>query len=290
MYCRFWHDKFFKKIKMFRYRILPAYMRGFKRSQGDYPLDPLPGNTESEDIVIRFSGGPDSMLASAIMAERFNRVHLLTFGHAGLPPKDVAKSKIAVGYLTEKYGSEKFLHRIIVLEELRSEIYFKDYFSELLKFGFYRSNACAACCFSQHTKVIAYCKKYGIRYVTDGITHVRGDYIALSQMYSVAQKVRNLYKEYGINYIINPSYNLDRSDHELYARGITPMMDIKGTEHHFKTQSNCSIGNFLIECARGYYFIIHGKNCLRKIAPRYFQYKYKTCKEFIDSGFSARGI
>lgn len=261
-----------------------------KRTQTNLQLEPLPQNTENQDIVVRFSGGPDSTLVSAIMAERFRKVHLLTFGHAGLPLKSVAKSKIAVGYLAAKYGPDKFIHKIFSLEELRSKIYFKDYAADFLKFGYYRSNACASCCFSQHIKVICYCKKYGIRYATDGITHVRGYYVALSQMFSVAQEVKKLYAEYGINYIINPSYNLDRSDHELYARGITPVKDIKWTRHHFETQSSCGIGRFLIECAKGYYFVLYGRNCLRKIAPRYFQYKYKTCKQLIDDKISSRGI
>jgi len=289
-YCRFWYHNFFVRLNYLRKRILPAYVTVRKRTHGNYQLEPLPKNTENEDIVVRFSGGPDSTLASAIMAERFRKVHLLTFGHAGSPLKSVAKSKIAVGYLSKKYGSDKFIHKIYSLEELRSKFYFKDYFVDFLKFGFYRSNACAACYFSQHMKVISYCKKYGIRYATDGITHVRGNYVALSQMFTVAQGMKKLYNEYGLHYIINPSYNLDRSDHELYARGIMPIKDIKFTEHHHETQSSCGIGRFLVECAKGYYFVIHGRSCLRKIAPRYFQYKYKIFKQLIDDKISSRGI
>ena len=119
---------------------------------------------------------------------------------------------------------------------------------------------------------------------------MRGDFLAFSQMFSVAQMIKKMYEEYGIHYIINPSYNLDRSDHELYERGITQIKDIKWTEHHFETQSECYIGKFLIECAKGYYFIIHGKKSLCKIAPLYFQHKCDEYREIIGSELATRWL
>lgn len=287
-YCNFWHSNYFQKVNALRYKILPKYMTERKRTEGNYTLDPLPVNMENEDIVVRFSGGPDSMLVAAIMAERFKKIHLLTFTHVGV--RGVNKSEVGLGFLTAKFGEDKFIHKILSVEEIRTKIYFNNYLVNFFKFGFYGSNVCASCYFSQHAKVIAYCKKYGIRYVTDGITHVRGNRIAFSQMFEIARKLQKLYHEYGIEYLINPSYNLDRSDHELFARGITSIKDIKFTKHHFETQSGCGIGRFLIDCATGYYFIIYGNYCLRRIAPRYYEHIYKVCKQIIDSNLASGGI
>jgi hypothetical protein len=288
-YCsvcsRYFYDSFHRIYR----RIYPKHLQqSLERTHGDAKLDPLPEGTEVHDIVIRFSGGSDSSLTAAIMAERFRKVHLVTFSHAGLPVQEVKKSKKAVEWLSKKYGEDKFVHRIYPLEDLRSQIYFDKYFQEFFQLGLYRSNACASCCLAQHVRVMAYCKKHNVSFVSDGITHVRGAWIAFNQMHHIAKLIQGLYDENGITYVINPSYNYDRSDHLLFEKGVSPMRDIKWTKNHFVTQSGCFIGRFLIQTWKAYYAVFRGKEMPGRLATRFFYLKRKTVRRLIETGEGAK--
>jgi hypothetical protein len=74
-------------------------------------------NTTKDEVSILFSGGSDSTLVAAMMCEQFEKVHLLTYFHSGIPFAE--KSKINAERLANRFGKDK-----IILYNIENNIHF----------------------------------------------------------------------------------------------------------------------------------------------------------------------
>jgi hypothetical protein len=211
--------------------------------------DSMPKHASESEICVRFSGGMDSMLAAATVAQHFQRVHLVTFYTAparGLSqefnPKKILPS---VELLKKHFGPEKFVYKIKKLDPLREYIYFKHY--TLL---FHPSNyfeivsVCPACVMSMHIELMVYCLEHNISYAVDGANSEIGPVRLAMQNPFALQGTKKFYSERNVTYLINPAYHIPRSDHALYEMGITRTREIKKTQRQKETQQECYFSQF----------------------------------------------
>ena len=222
----------------------------------------------TNEAVILFSGGTDSTLTAALLQDKFDLIHLITYDRFGI--FEVENSKENAKKLQEKYGKEKFIHRIINFDEVFKRISYEKYFKNLMKFGFMNLSTCGLCKLSMHVLTVVYCLENKVSYVADGAN--KGMEIFPAQMDTVLEQLRHMYGEFDIEYT-NPVFDFDappektlikdenmallqsqmtkptdnRSEKNqkettgelLHKLGLSPEKDIKGTRYDQRRQPRC---------------------------------------------------
>jgi hypothetical protein len=206
----------------------------------------IPENSSEEAICVRYSGGTDSTLTAARMAQRFRRVHLVTFASSnqaatlGTIRSNPMNSAQNLRRLQEKFGADRFVHQILPVESLRDEIYFTLFRKHVRSRDFLQVSFCPACTMAMHLLTIEYCEKHNIRFVTDGSTAESGAFSWQMQHADILLLVHEGYRKRGIRYIVNPSYTIDDSAEALYQEGVFPDRVDKGSfTYRRKTQQFC---------------------------------------------------
>lgn len=154
--------------------------------------------TRSE-ISLMYSGGLDTTMAAFILAQQFRQVHLLTFCN-GLCMR-VERSSVHVQALKQKFGNEKFVHRVIYVADLFVQLrrglwqYFRRYKSPLV------FDLC--CRLSMEAATVIYCLENNIRYAADS-NNAAQDAIFLQQQ-QYLNIVDDFFNHYGIR-MLHPVY------------------------------------------------------------------------------------
>lgn len=180
----------------------------------------------AESAVVHFSGGSDSTFAAATMAERCRRVHLITYDRMTfIGVRDYTEKNYR--RLVRVYGEDKFVRKIIRVDDLHRRICYADYFTHLRRHGI----AVASLSFSKLAMFWAsarYALDNGIRYVADGSV----PYMALypDQNPRVRERLRDFFSEFGLVYE-TPAFDRAADVEDLlYAKGITTAARVRGTD------------------------------------------------------------
>lgn len=213
--------------------------------------------TEGEEIAIRYSGGDDSTLVAALAAERFRKVHLLTFTSnsqlnlLGFINSDPLNTRVNAQNLTEKYGKDKFLHEIVNIGKLRSEIYFRDFEPACGNDRFLKSCFCIPCTLAMHIETILYCLRNDVRFASDGSNAESGVLYWQTQNPYNLHEIEQFYARFGITYVINPAYHAADSGAELNRIGVHTIGKSKTDyRHRRKTQQFCHLIQIQTVCRR----------------------------------------
>lgn len=150
----------------------------------------------SGEIAVAYSGGTDSTCVAALMAERFARVHLLTFWETGT--KDAPNPTRNVEALRARFGKERIAHALLSTDGLLRALSYERYLSYVARHGFFMLSNCGFSSLSWHMRTIMYCLDHGIGAAADGVTrelvHFPG------HMDVVLEEIRRLYRSFGIDY------------------------------------------------------------------------------------------
>ncbi|MBI5452894.1 hypothetical protein HY945_05535 [Candidatus Gottesmanbacteria bacterium] len=217
----------------------------------------------NRDIIVLYSGGTDSTLTAALMAERFEKVHLITYERFGI--FSATNPVINVQKLKQKFGDDKFTHRIIREDRLFKYVSYERYLYNLVKYRFFLLSTCGLCKLSMHIRTIIFCLNNKIFNVCDGAHQDMR--LFPDQMISVINEIRKMYAVFGIEYT-NPVFdfegpkNIDFVDklhlekilateshdpikkqsttgYKLFQMGLMPLENVKGTELDHKMQPRC---------------------------------------------------
>jgi len=197
-----------------------------------------------------------------MMAERFGRLHLLTFRRFGF--HQVENSRKAAEALREKFAGTELVHRIIDIDRLFCHLAYDDYLSRIRRFGFFMLQNCTFCALANHLRTLAYCLRNGITHVADGVTRELA-YLP-SHMEKPIDRLKIFYEKYGITYH-TPVYDFDipremnffdrlalrdeatsgvvvepgkrTTGRYLHERGLMPAENIKGSGLDRKLQYRC---------------------------------------------------
>ncbi|MFW5785345.1 MAG: hypothetical protein ACOCW1_04080, partial [Chitinispirillaceae bacterium] len=201
---------------------------------------------EDQEICIRYSGGTDSTLVAAIMAQRFRKVHLLTFASSYealtlYTIKSSPKNSVCnLEYLEKRYGRRKFTHTIMRMEKERDDIYFNYYQKHITGKSFLRVSFCPACTMAMHKMTIGYCRENDIRFASDGSCIDSGAYLWQMQHKDNLEMIKQAYSWAGIEYLINPCYNVPDSAEALFEKGILPQrINSNSFNYRRQTQQFC---------------------------------------------------
>jgi hypothetical protein len=173
--------------------------------------------TEKKEIALMYSGGLDTTYIALNLAEKYEKVHLLTFCN-GICLRLQASGK-HVSILREKFGEYKFEHIVIPVEEILAFLKkgisrdMSKYHSPLL------FDAC--CRLSMEVAVILYCLDKGIKYACDASNPKTQGQMFIQQKEYLGM-VDKFFAQYGIQ--IDRSYKMlisrDEISRELKASGV----------------------------------------------------------------------
>jgi hypothetical protein len=228
----------------------------------------------TSQVCIQFTGGKDSTLLAAKMAQQFERVHLVSFEH----PLIVDLDKVPVNFnkLQRLYGSERFKHTILNNEDLLRRLYAGTWRQDLKKYKTYgANNFCSPCRLAMVTQTIVYCLRNQIGSVRDGANTTGFD---LTQQTWALDVLKGYYKEYGIDYDC-PLYTTSRNDVELLKLGLSAENPVI----FYRSQPLCrgggEIHNVYFRC---YFLPRFGRDNRRQRDLEWLEDKFEVCRQYIS--------
>ncbi len=220
-------------------------------------------------IVILFSGGTDSTLTSALMAEKFKRIYLITYSRFGLFA--INNSKTNVEKLRDKFKNIYFSHHIIKVNKLFNYVSYEHYFHHLIKHRFFLLSTCGLCKLAMHIRTVIFCLKNDVVEVCDGAN--KNMRLFPDQMASVMQETRKMYAHFGINYT-SPVFEFGQPDvngfnDRLRQERISPLIEKKGAfDKTKKNTTRYKLFEFDLMPSEN----VKGSKIDQKMQPRCFQF------------------
>jgi hypothetical protein len=240
------------------------------------PLEPR----HEEDACVHYSGGSDSTLVASYLAENYRKVHLLTFRHCAI--SSIENRQFNIENLSKKYGKDRFANKLIDIDDLFKKMYTGRQWKDFHRYFMFTLVPCGTCRFAMHIRTIVYCIQNNVKWISDGSNQFY-QMVAPSEMPDILNLVKELYRAYGIQYIINPAYNKLDADNELYEKGIVPEKGLRvNWDTYKKIQPVCNCGLFFLIMARTYWFYLHGVDQLSRTAFRYYEEKLPWYKSLVE--------
>lgn len=171
-----------------------------------------------DKIIVLFSGGRDSSLATCKLAERGNLLYLLNFDNGATIEKEVTKIKFEE--LRKRYPDNivHFAQKAIfgLFRKLALENIEKDFLK-------HKTNLiCLGCKLASHVEAIIYGVENSISIIADGYNRYQANEF-MEQRAEAIEIIKNFCSEYGILYI-NPIYNYESKKtvkYSLFEHGIS---------------------------------------------------------------------
>jgi hypothetical protein len=187
-------------------------------------------------ISLMFSGGVDSTAAAMVLAERHERVHLLTFangfGHYGFH-----RTARRVVELQARYGARIVSHfqgiRPLV-EALSVSTLMEDY--RAFGSGFVW---CLGCKLAMHVASASYDRAHGIAQHTDGSSGDTSEMV--EQMLISLSLIHHFYEDHGIAFV-STGYDLPRAEKQARLRAAGFRMGIPLRDRALGIQPSCVPG------------------------------------------------
>jgi hypothetical protein len=148
------------------------------------------------ECAVLYSGGSDSTCVAALMAERFDRVHLLTFEELATRGSPFPAGNVE--RLRAKYGADRFVHRLLPIDRLLERVAYERYWRNVGRHGLYMTSTPGFSSLSWHARTIAYCLDNKIAHAADGVTRELPQFPG--HLESVLRLFADLYAGFAIDY------------------------------------------------------------------------------------------
>ncbi len=253
-----------------------------------------------KEAAVMYSGGTDSTAAVILSAERFRRMHLLTYRHSGLA--SIENSAHNIPALRAAFPETEFLHRIMDTDRLFKLVTYAGYFKNLREYGLLNLGTCGFCKLAMHLRTLVYCAENGLTEVIDGSNKNMTHFPA--QMEPVLEELRGMYQRFGITFT-QPVYHLDFPDgldwltklgvnalvekpaapeappetmttgRVAYEKGVLPEENVKGTALDRRMQARCFQLTLLNAFALGWYIPRHGYEKYTDVTLKFYSEKIR---------------
>lgn len=151
----------------------------------------------AREVVVLYSGGTDSTCVAALAAEQgAPRVHLLTFEESATRGTPVPTENVR--RLKEKFGSRRFVHRVLGVDWLLRRVSYGRYFRDLRLHGLFMLATPGFSSLSWHARAVLYCLEHGVTESVDGVTRELAHFPG--HMESVQAEFRRMYEHFGVRY------------------------------------------------------------------------------------------
>ena len=241
----------------------------------------------NEKVALLYSGGSDSTLAAAVLTEKFDELHLLTFYYSNVS-EGIERSKVNVERLRNKFMDKIFVHHIMNLDKLYKEILYGRYILDLIKYRFFVLAMCPICKIAMFTRTLVHCLDNDIRHIADGANRGRGRTYP-EQVRKVMKEFEKFLGHYGVEYS-SPVYDMPvRTDELLFEMGLYPSGNVKyDPEANRMIEGNCNLKSLYHTVSQGYYVMLYGHDKFEEITIRYYRDKFGMLTKYIDEYLQKR--
>lgn len=255
-----------------------AYRRQVAESDADRDLTAIPDG-QGQQVSLFFSGGADSTYSAVLLAQKFDRVHLLTFSHDGIG--NTHKPKINADRLQQRFG-ERIVYHHIDGNDLWQRLYLADFAADRERYGaFLNTGACECCYLSWNALAAIYNRRNDISHLAVGIDRDHSGF-----MYSAGDEgievMRQFHAGYGVHFFM-PVYDEPHTDVRLYEMGITSEKHTKRPYQFYTTattQGTCEFGLGHRLFAQ-YTVVRHPPEERQALARAYFAEKLEICRTYV---------
>lgn len=182
-------------------------------------IDSLKSSRRSVSLL--FSGGADSTLSAALLAENFNDIHLVTFKHYS--EWNVRSSKTNAIKLRAKFPQVEFKHIFLNCTKLFVRLQ-RDFLKDFPRYRYFTLFICGACKLAMHTELIIYNLKNNIKYAASGVNYSMNMFP--DQTDDGIKELEEYDKEYGIK-LLSPVYSIKGVDKIAVEMGIMDKKHLK---------------------------------------------------------------
>ena len=233
------------------------------------------------EIALMFSGGIDSTATAAMLAERYDRVHLVTYKN-GYGHYYHHRTRQRVDELNRKLGN-KFYYSLISTKTHFDEILvdhvvqdYKQYHSGFIWF--------MGCKMAMHMRSALYCLEHGLVRMTDGSNEDTNEMV--EQMLISLALFREFYANNGVKFG-TPVYEVKRDESRRYIASLGLKMGIQVMDRHLCIQPTCLAGEL-------YYmpYLLFNKKVRHDEATvaRFIDEKRRIAQGIIDRWLAQRGV
>lgn len=233
------------------------------------------------EIALMFSGGIDSTATAARLADRYDRVHLLTYknGYGHYYFHRVAQR---VDELNRKLGS-RFVHTLISTKGHFDKILVDTVAADYRK---YRSGFVwfMGCKMAMHMRSAMYCLEHGLQHMSDGSNEDTNEMV--EQMLISLTLIRQFYAGFDVHFG-TPVYEVRRDDSRRYIAGLGLKMGIQVMDRHLCIQPTCLAGEL-------YYmpYLLFNKKVRHDEATvaQFIDEKAAIARQIVDQWFAHKGV
>jgi hypothetical protein len=233
------------------------------------------------EIALMFSGGVDSTASAVMLAEHYDKVHLVTYRN-GYGHWYHHRSQMRVDKLNRRLG-ERFTHSLITTKG-----YFDDVVvdSVLADYKRYRSGFIwfMGCKMAMHMRTILFCLEHGLLRATDGSNSDTAEMVEQSLL--SLSLIRFFYEDHTVDFG-TPVYEVRRAESRELIRELDIRMGVQVMDRHLCIQPTCVAGEL-------YYlpYLLMNKpvNHDERQVSRFIEEKEAICRRIMSAYFEGRGI
>lgn len=160
------------------------------------------------EVAVMFSGGIDSLLASVLLQQKYDKVHLITFDK-GYLEFGVKNNIPNVERLKKTYGEDRITHEIIDLKGVVKRIAIKKIFKDRKKYNM-ETRWCVGCRMGMNTGGLLYALEHNLIGYADGSNREQvpsdANLTGTAENFpSIVNRHKNFAMEYAVHFI-TPTY------------------------------------------------------------------------------------
>jgi len=251
----------------------------------DAPEPPLaPGRfprVKRNEIALMFSGGVDSTASAVMLAEHYDKVHLVTYRN-GYGHWYHHRSQMRVDELNRRLG-DRFTFSLV-----STKGYFDDVVvnSVLADYKRYRSGFIwfMGCKMAMHMRTILFCLEHGLSHATDGSNSDTAEMVEQSLL--SLSLIRFFYEDHTVDFG-TPVYEIRRAESRELIRELDIRMGVQVMDRHLCIQPTCVAGEL-------YYlpYLLMNKpvNHDEQQVSRFIEEKETICRRIMGAYLEGRGI
>lgn len=255
--------------------LLQPHGPGFEIGPGSFP------EVKEDEIALMFSGGVDSTATAIMLAEKYKKVHLITYRN-GYGHYYHHRTKKRVDELNKALGNP-FVYTLMSTKDYFDEIVVNSVLKDFKKYksGFIWFMGCKM---AMHMRSAIYCMENGIKYMSDGSNEDTNEMV--EQMLVSLTLIRFFYEHYGIRFG-TPVYEISRQESRDLIKKLKLNMGIQVMDRHLCIQPTCIAGEL-------YYmpYLLFNKKVKHDevVVSEFIEEKQKICDAIVQRHFDAKGV
>jgi hypothetical protein len=189
------------------------------------------------EVAVMFSGGIDSLLASVVLQEKYDKIHLITFDK-GYLEFGIKNNVPNVDRLKQTFGEDRITHEVIDIKKIVKRISVSKVFKDRKKYNM-ETRWCVGCRVSMNTGGLLYALENDLIGFADGSNREQvpseGNLTGTAENYpSIVNRLKNFAMEYAVHFL-TPTYEFgSRENRRMKLRELGFDIDYLSQDHSKK--------------------------------------------------------